>query len=200
MVRRRHNPSLRVRAVAAVLPAILVIPVVALASAEGAEGGGLIEINRSLLIQLVNFLLLLVVLYRLLYKPLVATLASRTAAIEQQLAEARAAREGAERQVAEFEARLQAARAEAQAERERVTRELAALRERLMAEARQEATRLVEAAHAEIGQATRQARTELRAEIGVLATEVAEHLIRKSLRDDDHQRLVREAVARIGSA
>ena len=32
------------------------------------------------------------------------------------------------------------------------------------------------------------------------ATEVAEHLIRKSLRGEDHQRLVREAMARIGAA
>jgi F-type H+-transporting ATPase subunit b len=175
------------------------MPMLAWAS-EGGEGGGLIEINRSLLIQLVNFLLLLLVLYRFLYKPLMAALAGRTAAIQQQLAEAQAAREDAQQQLAEFEERIRAARAEAQAERERVTREATELRERLTAEARQEGTRLVAVAQAEIVQTTRQARAELRAEVGALATEVAEHLIRKSLRDEDHQRLVREAVARIGNS
>ena len=92
------------------------------------------------------------------------------------------------------------ARAEAQTERERATREAAELRERLTGEARQEASRLVAAAQAEIAQTTRQARGQLQAEVGALATEVAEHLIRRSLRDEDHQRLVREAVARIGNS
>ena len=198
MTRSRQVVSLCIRAGVAVLGALWA-PIVAGAS-EGGEGGGLIEINRSLLVQLVNFVLLLLVLYRFLYKPLMAALAGRTAAIQQQLAEAQAAREAAQRQLADFEERIRAARAEAQAERERVTRETAALRERLTVEARQEATRLVTTAQAEIVQTTRQARTELRAEVGALATEVAEHLIRKSLRDEDHQRIVREAVARIGSA
>ena len=197
----RSRPSLRIRGIAAAVVgvAVLVAPALVLAT-EAGEGGGLIEINRSLIIQLVNFLLLLLVLSRFLYRPLLGTLQGRSAAIKQQLAEAQAAREEAQRQLAEFEGRLRAAQADAQAVRERAVREAAELRERLTAEARQEATRLVEAAKAEIAHATRQARTELRAEIGTLATEVAEHLIRKSLRDEDHQRLVREAMARIGAA
>jgi F-type H+-transporting ATPase subunit b len=199
MTPSRQVVRLRFRAGVVALLGALLVPLAAWAS-EGGEGGGLIEINRSLVIQLINFLLLLLVLYRFLYKPLMGALAGRTAAIQQQLAEAQAAREAAQRQLAEFEERIRAARAEAQSDRERATREAAELRERLTAEARQEATRLVAAAQAEIAQATRQARGQLQAEVGALATEVAEHLIRKSLRDEDHQRLVREAVARIGNS
>jgi F-type H+-transporting ATPase subunit b len=199
MTPSRQVVRLRIRAGVVTHLGALLVPLVAWAS-EGGEGGGLIEINRSLLIQLVNFLLLLVVLYRFLYKPLMGALAGRTAAIQQQLAEAQAAREAAQRQLADFEERLRAARAEAQSERERATREAAELRDRLTGEARQEASRLVAAAQAEVAQTTRQARAQLQAEVGALATEVAEHLIRKSLRDEDHQRLVREAVARIGNA
>jgi len=163
-------------------------------------GGGLIELNKSLLIQLVNFLVLLIVLYRFLYKPLVSTLEGRSAAIRQQLAEAQAAREEAQRQLAEFESRLQAAQADAQALRERALREAAETRERLTAEARQEAARLLVAAQAQIAQEVRRAKTELRAEVGALAVEIAERLIRKSLRDEDHQRLVQEALAQIEPA
>jgi F0F1-type ATP synthase membrane subunit b/b' len=36
--------------------------------------------------------------------------------------------------------------------------------------------------------------------VGVLATQIAERLIRKSLNDEDHQRLLREALARIEPA
>ncbi len=176
-------------------------PAVAAAAAAAEEGGkhSLIEINGSLIVQLISFLVLLAVLYRFVYKPLVATLDARSAAIKQQLAEAQAAREAAQRQLAEFEAKLQAAQAEAQTLRERALREAAELRERLTAEAGQEATRLVESARAEIQQDVRRARAELRAEMGGLAVEIAERIIQRSLRGEDHERLVQDALARLDS-
>jgi F-type H+-transporting ATPase subunit b len=169
-------------------------------AAEGEGGSSLIEINWTLGVQLISFLLLLAVLYKLLYRPLLAALEGRTTAIQQQLAEAQAAREEAQRQLGAMEERIRTAQAEAQALRERALREAAELRERLSAEARQEATRLVEAAQAQVAQEVRRARTELRAEVGTLAIQIAERLVRKSLNDEDHQRLVREALTRIEPA
>ena len=168
-------------------------------AAEG-EGSSLIEINWTLGVQLVSFLLLLAVLYKLMYRPLLGALEGRTAAIQQQLAEAQAAREEAQRALGAMEERIRTAQAEAQALRERALREAAELRDRLSAEARQEAARLIEGAQAQVGQEVRRARAELRAEVGTLATQVAERLIRKSLTDEDHQRLLREALARIEPA
>lgn len=185
----------RVSRVAVAGLAALAWPAVA-AAAEGG-GGGLIELNRSLVVQLVNFLILLAVLYRFVYKPLLATLEARTGAIKQQLAEAQAAREAAQRQLGEFEAKLTAAQAEAQAVRDRALREAAELRDRLNAEARQEATRLVETARAEIDQSVRRARTELRAEVVSLAVAIAERLIRKSVQAEDQERLIQDALARL---
>jgi F-type H+-transporting ATPase subunit b len=167
--------------------------------ALGAEEGGhsLIEFNGSLLVQLISFLLLLAVLFRFVYRPLIATLEARTAAIKQQLAEAQAAREAAQRQLAEFEAKLQVAQAEAQTVRDQAQHEAAETRERLTAAARQEATRLLEAARAEIQQDVRRAKAELRAEVGALAVEIAERVLRRSLRGEDHERLVQDALARL---
>ena len=119
-------------------------------AAEG-EGSSLIEINWTLGVQLISFLLLLAVLYKLAVSPLAGALEGRTAAIQQQLAEAQAAREEAQRQLGAMEERIRAAQADAQALRERALREAGELRERLSAEARQEAARLVEAAQAQIG-------------------------------------------------
>ncbi len=184
-----------VRGIASLLTAMVAVPA---GAAEG--GGGLIELNGSLIIQIVNFLILLAVLYRFMYRPLVGALDNRSAAIKHQLAEAQQAREEAQRQLAAMEDRIRSAHAEAQATRDRALQDAAALRERLTAEARQEAGRLVEAAQAQIAGEVRRARAELRAEVGQLATELAERLIRKSLRDDDHQRLMREALARIEPA
>jgi F0F1-type ATP synthase membrane subunit b/b' len=49
-----------------------------------------------------------------------------------------------------------------------------------------------------MAQDVRRARQELRQEVGDLAVQVAERLIRKSLRDDDHRRIVDDAIARVG--
>jgi F-type H+-transporting ATPase subunit b len=157
----------------------------------------LIEINSTLIVQVINFLILLVVLYRFVYKPLLGTLESRSAAIKQQLAEAQAARESAQRQLAEFEAKLTASQAEAQAVRDRALREAAELRERLTAEARREASHLVESARAEIEQDVRRARADLRREVAGLAVNIAERLIQRNVQAEDQERLVQEALARL---
>ena len=178
----------------------LIVGMPAWAYASEGEGSSLIEINWTLGVQLVSFLLLLAVLYKLMYRPLLGALEGRSAAIQQQLAEAQAAREEAQRALGAMEERIRAAQAEAHALRERALREAAELRERLSTEARQEATRLIEGAQAQVSQEVRRARAELRAEVGVLATQIAERLIRKSLNDEDHQRLLREALAQIEPA
>ena len=197
--RRMRRPCVRGVCLARVAPAVgtwlAMLPSRAFAAEGG--GGGLIDLNATLFVQVFNFLILLGVLYRFVYKPLVATLEARSSAIKQQLAEAQAAREQAQQQLADFEARLEAAQAEAHVVRERVMREAAETRERLMGEARREAGRLVETARTEIEQSVRRARGELRAEVGGLAVEIAERLIQRSLRDEDHQRLVQEALARL---
>jgi F-type H+-transporting ATPase subunit b len=188
------------RAARALVLGTVALGLPAWAQASEGEGGSLIEINWTLGVQLISFLLLLTVLYKLLYRPLLAALEGRTAAIQQQLAEAQAAREEAQRQLGAMEERIRAAQADAQALRERALREAGELRERLSAEARQEAARLLEAAQVQVGQEVRRARTELRAEVGTLAIQIAERLVRKSLSDEDHQRLVSEALARIEPA
>src|SRR5213596_3656808 len=45
-------------------------------AAEGGHEGGLVSLDRSLIVQVVNFLILLVILQRLLYKPFLAKMRS----------------------------------------------------------------------------------------------------------------------------
>jgi F-type H+-transporting ATPase subunit b len=164
-------------------------------AAEG--GGGLINLDKSIVIQAINFLLLLVILVKLLYRPLLAKMEERTQAIRKSLDEAQAARAEAQREREEHAAKMAAANAEAQAIRATALREAAEEQRRLVEAARGEAGRLVESARNEMAQEVRRARQELRQEVADLATTVAERLIRKSLRDEDHRRIVQDAIGRI---
>jgi F-type H+-transporting ATPase subunit b len=167
-----------------------------MAAASGGEGG-FINLDKTLIIQSINFGLLLAVLWRFLYRPLLAKMQERTEAIRKSLEEAQAARAEAQRERESHAAKIQAALAEAQAIRAAALKEAADEQRRLVEAARGEAARLVESAKAELEQDVRRARQELRREVSDLAINVAEQLIKKSLRDEDHRRIVEDAIARV---
>jgi F-type H+-transporting ATPase subunit b len=70
---------------------------------------------------------------------------------------------------------------------------------RLVEAARAESQRLVESAKAQMDADVRRAREELRREVADLATAVAEKLVRRSLRDEDHRRIVADAITKVGN-
>jgi F-type H+-transporting ATPase subunit b len=166
------------------------------AAAEG--GGGLINVDWSLAVQVVNFLFLLAILYRFLYKPLLGKMEERTVAIKRSLDEAQAARAEAARQQEENATRLRAAYAEAQSIRAAALQEAAEEQRKLVDSARREAQQLVESAKAQMDSDVRRAREELRREVSEIAVTVAEKLVRRSLRDEDHRRIVEDTIARVG--
>lgn len=185
------------RWLAAIVSAVWLVGAPALVwAAEG--GGGLINIDKSLLIQALNFVILLFVLHRFLYKPLLATMNERSSAIKKSLDEAQAARAEAARAREENAAQLKAAYAEAAAIREQALKEAGEEQRRLVEAARGESQRMIESAKAQLDADVRRAREELRREVSGLAVEIAEKLVRKSLRDEDHRRIVDDAIASIG--
>jgi F-type H+-transporting ATPase subunit b len=182
----------RVIAIACFLAGLL--PAAAFASDEG----GFISLDKSLIIQAVNFLILLVLLTKLLYKPLMKQMDQRTQAIQKSLDEAQAARAAAQKERDDFAAKIQAAHGEAQAIRAEALKEAADEQRRLVDAAKAEAARLVADARQELEQDVRRARQELRREVADLAIAVSEQLIKKSLNDSDHRRIVDDAIARMG--
>src|SRR5205823_5259444 len=124
----------------------------------------LVSLDRSLIVQVVNFLILLVILQRLLYKPFLAKMQERTAAIQKSLEEAQAARAEAARQQEENAARLRSAYQEAAAIRAQALKEAAEEQRKLVEAAQVEARRLVETARAQTDADIRRARDELRRE------------------------------------
>ena len=177
---------------------LAIAPVLVWAAEEHGGGGGLINIDKSLIIQVINFAILLFVLHRLLYKPLMATMQERTNAIKKSLDEAQAARAEAQRQGEENAARLKAAYAEAAAIHEQARKEAAEEQRRLVDAARAESQRMMEQTKAQLDADIRRAREELRREVSEIAVGVAEKLVKKSLRDEDHRRIVDDAIASIG--
>jgi F-type H+-transporting ATPase subunit b len=177
---------------------LLGAPFIAWAAEEHGGGGGLINIDKSLIIQVINFLILLFVLHRLLYKPLLAKMDERSNAIRKSLEEAQAARAEAARAQEENAARLRAAYAEAAAIREQALRDAQDEARKQIESAQAQSRKLVEDTKSQLDGEIRRAREELRREVADLAIGVAEKLVRQSLRDEDHRRIVDDAIASLG--
>lgn len=175
-------------------------PSLASEGAKGEEQPGIINLNMTLVLQVVNFLILIVLLQRFLYKPLTQFLATRADGIKRSLEEAKAAREGAAQAQREYEARIAATRREAAALREAAVREVEEERQRLLKASRDEAARLVTEAKAQIEQEVKRAKAELREEVVGLALGATERLIARSLTAEDHRRLAEQVAQEIGSS
>jgi len=175
-------------------------PGLVLAAEEAAkhEEPGIINLNVTLLIQAVNFLILIALLSRFLFTPLRKFLADRAEGIEKALAEAKVAREAAAKAQEEHRAQIVATQREAAALRDQAQREVEAERQRLLKASRDEAQRLVEEARAAIEVEVKRARASLREEVVSISLAAAERLLGRSMTGDDQKRLAEQYVRELG--
>ncbi len=153
-------------------------------------------ISPNLLItQIVNFVILLVVLRLLLYKPILGMLDSRKQKIQESLEYAeRVKREAAEQQK-EFDRKLEEARRDAQAAAAAATQVGEKEREAILAQAREEARKLVEQAKGQVEYERKQMMSDLREEVVRLSLLAAQKVVSQSLDDPAHRKLVSDFLA-----
>jgi F-type H+-transporting ATPase subunit b len=116
--------------------------------------------------------------------------AERTAAIEGGISKAEKAQREAAAALEQYQAQLADARGEAGQIREEARDQGASILAEMRQQAHAEAERLVAQAHAQIEAERAAAVVSLRAEVGTLATQLAEKIVGESLTDDDRQRRV----------
>jgi len=188
--RGRSRPW-RTMAVAAALAA----PAAANAS-EGAASPFAGDVGNALW-TLVIFVLVVVLLGKYAWRPILTALKEREDFLRQNLEQARREREQAGAQLREYSEKLAAARVEASAIVDEGRRDAEAVRRRIEEEARQETGRLIERARREIGIAKETAVKELYTLSSQLAADIAGRILQREIRAEDHERLVSEAIAEL---
>jgi F-type H+-transporting ATPase subunit b len=151
----------------------------------------------KLAIQAFNFLLLLFILHRLAYRPLVRMMDERSTRIRSDLDEARRLREEAEQDRQLYRSQLGQARDEARAILDEASSVASRLRAQALADAEAQNTALLGRARAEIAHEKDAAISELRREVADLAILAASQVVRRSLDGADQRRLVQEALAEV---
>ncbi len=155
-----------------------------------AAGGVFIVPNATIFAELFAFLIVLFVIRRYVVPPLSRAMEARQNAIRTQIETAEQARDEAERTLEQYRAQLADARAEASRLREEAREQGRAIIEELRGQAQQEAARITAAGESQLSAERQQVVAALRAEIGRLAVELAEKIVRTTLADESRQRAV----------
>lgn len=151
----------------------------------------------KLAIQAFNFLLLLVILQRLAYRPLLRMLDARRERIRNDLDEARRLREDGVRDRETYRAQLSRARDEARGILEEANNVSARIRSAALADAEAQNAVSLQRARDEIAREKEAAIAEVRREVGDLAIAAATQVVGRSLDGADQRRLVDEALSAV---
>lgn len=154
--------------------------------------------NGTFIIMLFNFIILVVLLKLILYKPVQEMLEKRRKKISDDLAEAQKSRENYEQLSLEAKTILEKSRAEGFEIVERARNEANKVREEILKKAREEAEQLYERTMAEIERAKRSAREELREGAVSLALAAAQKVIGGKMSSEINETLIQNALEQIG--
>jgi F-type H+-transporting ATPase subunit b len=148
----------------------------------------------------VVFLVLLAVLGKFAWPPIVEALEQRERRIADQIAAAEAKHEEAKQILAQHEARLASAADEVRALLEEARRDAEHTKAQIVAEARQAAQTEHDRALRDVQQATDVAMKQLAETSAVLAVQLASKVVQEEISPAQQDRLVREAVGRLAAS
>ncbi|MGH9361525.1 MAG: F0F1 ATP synthase subunit B, partial [Thermoanaerobaculia bacterium] len=143
----------------------------------------------------VIFLIVLFILGKYAWGPILAAMQARESFIRESLESARRERAEAEARLREYEERLAQARAAASAIVDEGRRDAEVVKREILEEARQEGEKMIERARREIQIATDTATKELYTLSARLATDMAGRILGRELTAADHERLIDESIA-----
>ncbi|MDQ3701048.1 MAG: F0F1 ATP synthase subunit B [Chloroflexota bacterium] len=151
----------------------------------------------KLAIQALNFLLLLFLLQRLAYRPLLRMMDARSARIRDDLDAARRVKEESRQEQEQYRQQLAGARDESRAILDEANAVAARIREQAQADATAQNAVTLGRAREEIAREKEQAIGELRREVADLAIMAASHVVGRSLDSEDQRRLVDQALSKV---
>jgi F-type H+-transporting ATPase subunit b len=154
--------------------------------------GSIISINYTLIMQCLNFAILLLLLYGWLWEPMLKMLDKRKEMVKARMDDAEEDRKKAADLLEQRGREL----GELRSERTSILEQAEGLgeqeRREIVARARQEAQRIMEQTEERLSEETRRAREALRDEVADLATKIAAEVLKREISAEDHRRIMQD--------
>jgi F-type H+-transporting ATPase subunit b len=160
---------------------------------------GVIEINGTVIVELITFLVMLAVLARWVYPEIVKVAEARQRAVAEQLSAAEKARAEAEASLNQAQAKLDDARKTAQGVIDAAAKSAEQLRLEMKQRAEEEAKRIAEAARKSIDAERDKAIQSIRGEVANLVVSATEKVVGETLDAQKHRQLIEKAIAEVAS-
>lgn len=159
--------------------------------ASGSGGGSLLDVNPGLIIwTIVTFLILLFILKKVAWKPILSALDQREKDIKDSLEKAEKAKEDAQRILDENQATLAKAEEESKKIIEQSRSYAENLKEQLLKESKEQAKKIIEDAAEEIDRKKDSAFEELKDQVAKIAVNAAEKIMKQNLDADKNKHIV----------
>lgn len=169
-----------------------------IAAASGGGGGNPIAIDYTYPAQILSFLLLVWILKKFAWKPLMNMMEKRRQFIEDNLAQAEHERKEAERIRQEYQRDMQKARQEAQEIIERATKDSEQRASEILAEARTQTEKMKESALSDIERERQRAVADIKAQVADMSVAVAEKIIQQKLDMQGQAALIDQFIQEVG--
>ena len=150
--------------------------------------------NMTLIAQVVNFLILVAILAKFAYKPLLKAMADRQARIADDLQSAEQERVAAQQLHKEYLDQMAQAKAQSQAILDKAVKTAESMKQEILEEARLENARLLKSAQDEIARQTELAIAGLREEVVTLSLAAAAKVIDKEMNSEANTKLVADFI------
>ncbi|RLB06051.1 MAG: ATP synthase F0 subunit B [Deltaproteobacteria bacterium] len=160
-------------------------------AAEGAHGGGSAQF-KDFLYRILNFSILVGVMYYVTKKPLANFLANRKESIRRTLQELELKKAEAEKKYEEYQGKLAALDEETKKIIEEYIQEGEREKQKIIEAANKQAQYIKEQAQFAIRQEVKTAKADLQREIAEMTVKTAEEILRKNIKKKDHDRLIDE--------
>lgn len=154
----------------------------------------------TVIFQILNLLLLMVLFKKYLFKPVMEILEKRQAEIEGHYQEAQQAETDAKAMKADYESKMAGARQEADRVIKTATESANAMSASIVEEARTQADQLKRRAQTEIDLERRRAFDEVKGELSGIALDIASQVIEREVNEKDHEAFIDEFIKNVGEA
>ena len=154
----------------------------------------------TIIFQILNLLLLMVLFKKYLFKPVTEILEKRQAEIEGHYQEAQQAETDAKAMKADYESKMAGARQEADRVIKTATESANAMSASIVEDALTQADQLKRRAQTEIDLERRRAFDEVKGELSGIALDIASQVIEREVNEKDHEAFINEFIKNVGEA
>ncbi len=166
--------------------------------ALASEGGSLIDVNPGLIFwTAITFILLLLILKKLAWKPILSALSQREDAIKDSLEKAEKAKEEAQKILQENQASIVKAEEESKKIIEQSRAYADKLKEQMLKDSKEQARKIIEDASSEIDRKKEETFNELKTKVAEIAIQAAEKILSENLNKDSNKKLVNKYIDEI---